>query len=357
MNEQLMAGIRERMAAKSTEELHHIYDTHDEAQWTPEAFEAIRQLLSERGEPVPTYQDPNVNLTGSVIGARRPRRWLRWVMVGIFALFIMGLINHFISFPIANAKSNLRKGDALAAQGHLADAARSYAKVMVQYPGFTKEAQHEASRRILTLFASMKPEDAPAVRDALDAVLSYNKLGSLPLIERSDSTSLLLYFDNGLDRPVDIFIDGRQAESVPAKGLHKYAYHVNGPLRIETREAGQLKVIESFETQFTPGGTPCLAVIGCKDVFISGGVPPAQYIYNIGRKNSYKLWFHYYGAYEVPLFPIGWPNPDRLDNNLGDARLFLVPLGVSYMLDEPVPANIEIPQHTKGEGRVSLARR
>jgi len=32
---------------------------------------------------------------------------------------------------------------------------------------------------------------------------------------------------------------------------------------------------------------------GCKQLFIAGDVPPAQYIYNLASQNSYKLRFHF----------------------------------------------------------------
>ena len=48
----LVAEIRKRMADKTTEELQRIYDERNEAEWSADAFEAIRQILTERGTPL-----------------------------------------------------------------------------------------------------------------------------------------------------------------------------------------------------------------------------------------------------------------------------------------------------------------
>lgn len=56
MNEELIAAIRKTLEAKSTDELRRSYQTRDERIWSPEAFEAMRQLLTERkdhGVPQP----------------------------------------------------------------------------------------------------------------------------------------------------------------------------------------------------------------------------------------------------------------------------------------------------------------
>lgn len=362
MDKELITSIRDRMAAKPTEELREIYGAHDHAEWTPEAFEAIRQVLSERGEVVAPYEAADKYLSAAT-EVHQPGRWPRWVVLGVFLLGVIALLDYFVIFPIGRAKSGLAKGDEFVARGNLPDAAHAYATVLVQYPWFTKSEQYEASRRILTLFASMKPGDAPAIRDALTLVLRANKLGPQPLVERSEPTAVLLYFDNGLDRAVDVFVNGQLAQSVPAKSLRKYAYHVNGPLRIETRESGKPTVVESFETQFTPAVIPCTEPRGCKGLFVSGGVPPAQYLYNIASKYSYRLQFRLYRPAEQGLSLVLDPltsdfarASSRIDPELGSERFFFVPLSVDYMLDEPVPTKIEIPQDWKTADRGSLVR-
>jgi hypothetical protein len=49
--------IRERMREKSTEELRRIYDEHNKAEWSDDAFEAVRQILVERGAINETPRD------------------------------------------------------------------------------------------------------------------------------------------------------------------------------------------------------------------------------------------------------------------------------------------------------------
>src|SRR5690242_14418445 len=53
MDLDLIATIRRTLGAKPTEELRREYEARDPGAWSPEAFEAMRQLLAERGEGHP----------------------------------------------------------------------------------------------------------------------------------------------------------------------------------------------------------------------------------------------------------------------------------------------------------------
>jgi len=50
MNKELVQKILERFQEKETEELSRILDKHDLSEWSEEAFDAIRQILSKRNE-------------------------------------------------------------------------------------------------------------------------------------------------------------------------------------------------------------------------------------------------------------------------------------------------------------------
>jgi hypothetical protein len=50
VDQELITTIRKTLEAKSTEELRRSYEAQDQAAWSAEAFEAMRQLLAERGE-------------------------------------------------------------------------------------------------------------------------------------------------------------------------------------------------------------------------------------------------------------------------------------------------------------------
>src|SRR5262245_58032221 len=50
MDQNLVASIRRSLEAKPTPELRLAYQSGDQAIWSPEAFEAMHQILSERGE-------------------------------------------------------------------------------------------------------------------------------------------------------------------------------------------------------------------------------------------------------------------------------------------------------------------
>ncbi|HVN95506.1 MAG TPA: HEAT repeat domain-containing protein [Syntrophorhabdaceae bacterium] len=49
--------IRKNMETKTTEDLLRIWTENDTDQWSPEAFEAVHQLLKERGEIMPSQKD------------------------------------------------------------------------------------------------------------------------------------------------------------------------------------------------------------------------------------------------------------------------------------------------------------
>lgn len=61
-SETLVRTIRERMQSKPSLELNQILEERDEREWSPEAFEAIRQILDERSrtgfEPAPEPPPP-----------------------------------------------------------------------------------------------------------------------------------------------------------------------------------------------------------------------------------------------------------------------------------------------------------
>jgi hypothetical protein len=51
MNQELIAEVRQTLEAKPTADLRQAYEGRDQSAWSPEAFEAMRQILAERGEP------------------------------------------------------------------------------------------------------------------------------------------------------------------------------------------------------------------------------------------------------------------------------------------------------------------
>jgi hypothetical protein len=62
MDHELVARIRATLEAKSTDELRQVYASGDRAVWSPEALEAMRQILIDRGEtglaPPPALSSP-----------------------------------------------------------------------------------------------------------------------------------------------------------------------------------------------------------------------------------------------------------------------------------------------------------
>ena len=54
---QLVAAIRPNMEEKTTAKLLAMYQAYDVSSWSPEAFQAIRYILIERGEEIPQPAD------------------------------------------------------------------------------------------------------------------------------------------------------------------------------------------------------------------------------------------------------------------------------------------------------------
>jgi hypothetical protein len=57
LDKKIVQQISERMREKTTEELRQILNENDKFQWSDEAFEAIRQILSKRNESIAKVQD------------------------------------------------------------------------------------------------------------------------------------------------------------------------------------------------------------------------------------------------------------------------------------------------------------
>jgi hypothetical protein len=96
-NPTLLRAVRERMAAQTTEQLLDLWVTNDRATWSPEAFEAVKQILAERGRTeLPPQNDP-----APVAGHFKPTHtadaqywlgWLRpviWIAIVVAALMII----------------------------------------------------------------------------------------------------------------------------------------------------------------------------------------------------------------------------------------------------------------------------
>ena len=57
MDQELVARVRKTLEDRPTEELRELYASRDQSAWSFEAFEAMRQILSERGDLVPPRKE------------------------------------------------------------------------------------------------------------------------------------------------------------------------------------------------------------------------------------------------------------------------------------------------------------
>jgi hypothetical protein len=101
MNPTLVRIIRERMQSQTTEQLLDLWVINDRATWSPEAFEAVRTLLADRGRTdLPPQNDP------PPVGRRRTLHndpvaaywfeWLRPVLVIAIIVAVLGVVRQGI---------------------------------------------------------------------------------------------------------------------------------------------------------------------------------------------------------------------------------------------------------------------
>lgn len=88
MDQNMVKGIVKTFADKSNAELIAICREHNEQEWSQEACEAARQILSQRGEPIPITQTPKVN-GEDVIGDRKAPGLV--AASGLLGLFGIGM--------------------------------------------------------------------------------------------------------------------------------------------------------------------------------------------------------------------------------------------------------------------------
>jgi len=103
MNTKDITELRDVFKAKPSEELLNIWSQNDRQAWRVEAFEAIRQILAERGVTIPSQHD-HIPLTSVepqrvVVTDIRMGFWsmvifmVKWVIAAIPAFIILWLIS------------------------------------------------------------------------------------------------------------------------------------------------------------------------------------------------------------------------------------------------------------------------
>jgi hypothetical protein len=91
VDERLVHQIRENMELMGTEELLKIWETNDKEEYSEEAFEAIRELLKGRGEPLPQQKQPVSKLSPA-----HEQRKTRYIITGgVGSIYLICLILFF----------------------------------------------------------------------------------------------------------------------------------------------------------------------------------------------------------------------------------------------------------------------
>lgn len=80
MNRVLVESIRQRMREQTTEHLLELWTTNDRVMWSPEAFEAVKAILAERGHPeLPPQIDPAPVANRFSPASPEAPFWLGWL--------------------------------------------------------------------------------------------------------------------------------------------------------------------------------------------------------------------------------------------------------------------------------------
>jgi len=97
MNGKLVENIAQNMRPKDTRELLDLYVENDREQYSEEAFEAIRRLLLERGQSVPTQKETVLPKEETVVS---PAEIEKSVKISRNTLLIWGcIIRHYGFLP------------------------------------------------------------------------------------------------------------------------------------------------------------------------------------------------------------------------------------------------------------------
>jgi membrane-associated HD superfamily phosphohydrolase len=117
MNERLIQQIRSSMEAKSTEELLKIWEENNREEYSDEAFEAIKQLLTERGITLPPQKPFQKRLAKSGIEQmNRPKKVslalkLLYLSLGFYILQFIINIGYLLErgelYPITQETSTI----------------------------------------------------------------------------------------------------------------------------------------------------------------------------------------------------------------------------------------------------------
>jgi hypothetical protein len=75
MDSQFIARIKKELGLRETEDLQALLAEHDQAQWAEETFEAVRQILMERGAALPESAPPFMPSAPLPRGKRK--QWVR----------------------------------------------------------------------------------------------------------------------------------------------------------------------------------------------------------------------------------------------------------------------------------------
>lgn len=75
MDSQIVQRIRETMQAKSTDELLRIWEENDRGQYSDEAFEAVTQVLTGRGESLPPQPAPKTKVSSEALTKKKTPIW------------------------------------------------------------------------------------------------------------------------------------------------------------------------------------------------------------------------------------------------------------------------------------------
>jgi hypothetical protein len=106
MNPVLLRAVRERMAGETTERLLEVWVANDRATYSPEAFEAVKSILAERGHanlPPQNAAPAPVAPAADRVATSEDRYWLGWLRPALWAGIALAAVGLYRGVRVVSA--------------------------------------------------------------------------------------------------------------------------------------------------------------------------------------------------------------------------------------------------------------
>jgi len=110
MNKNDRASLKERMGAKDTESLLAIWEANDCNEWQPVVFDVVKELLEERGAPIPQQKPRLSSPTQKEVSLSAAHQLLRFLLIMVYLVGLQLVAYSVIRLSSQNYTDALGKG-------------------------------------------------------------------------------------------------------------------------------------------------------------------------------------------------------------------------------------------------------